>query len=410
VATITRTDFWSDLQESLRSIVGVGSGGGSTGGSPAPQQSTGLAGVPPGTTTGSAVSSDIGGRSVVVNAQAGIVVVRAMPREMRAVDEYLRTLRLSVERQVMLEAKIVEVTLGDGYQAGINWGAFPSGRFAGGLLNPDTSLGVSGNLTGNSITGNLTSRSLTSQPGTGPGVFPMGNGSLLGLALQTTNFAALISFLESQGSVQVLSSPRIAALNNQKAVLKVGTEEFFATNVSGGSSSTSTGSTTPTTQLPTLTVQPFFSGIALDVLPQIDEDGSVILHVRPTVSNVEQDNRTFSLGLQFGQITLPLAKSTASETDSIVRVTDGNIVAIGGLMRIDAVDQRSGIPGTSESVVSGLTGSRRRTVVKREMVVLIKPTVIRTDAEMNEDARQTTQRMEGMMGRPGFVTLPSQLR
>ena len=155
---------------------------------------------------------------------------------------------------------------------------------------------------------------------------------------------------------------------------------------------------------------PFFSGIALDVLPQIDEDGSVILHVRPTVSIVEQDNRTFNLGSQFGQITLPLAKSTASETDSIVRVTDGNIVAIGGLMKVDVVDTRSGLPGTADSAFSGLTGSRRRTVIKRELVVMIKPTVVKTENELTEDARNAATRMDGMMGRPGFVTMPSQLR
>ena len=85
--------------------------------------------------------------------------------------------------------------------------------------------------------------------------------AVFGLAFQTTNFAALLQFLESQGNVQVLSSPRIATLNNQKAVLKVGTDEFFVTNVS--TVTTTTGATTQ--QTPTVTVAPFFSGILLDV-------------------------------------------------------------------------------------------------------------------------------------------------
>ena len=100
---------------------------------------------------------------------------------------------------------------------------------------------------------------------------------MFGLALATSNFASLLTFLETQGNVQVLSSPRLATLNNQKAVLKVGTDEFFVTGVS--TTSTTTGSATQTS--PTITVQPFFSGIVLDVTPQIDEDGNIILHVHP---------------------------------------------------------------------------------------------------------------------------------
>ena len=99
--------------------------------------------------------------------------------------------------------------------------------------------------------------------------------SVFGLALQTANFAALIQFLETQGSVQVLSSPRVATINNQKAVLKVGTDEFFVTNVS---TTTSTTGTT-TQQSPTITVAPFFSGILLDVTPRMAQDSRIMLHI-----------------------------------------------------------------------------------------------------------------------------------
>src|SRR5262249_7905242 len=156
------------------------------------------------------------------------------------------------------------------------------------------------------------------------------------LAFQTQNFAALLEFLESQGSVQVLSSPRIATINNQKAVLKVGTDEFFITNITGGTTTTgAVAGTTGTNTFPTLTLRPFFTGVALDVTPQIDEQSNIILHIHPSVSNVQQDNRTVDLGTLFGgQVTLPLARSTVSETDSIVKVGDANIVAIGGLMKV----------------------------------------------------------------------------
>ena len=346
---------------------------------------------------------------MVVNAQAGVVVVRAMPSEIRAVDQYLRSVRSAVERQVMLEAKIIEVTLGDAYQAGVNWALFPSNRGLGGLLQPGAQLGPTGPLNQGSLTSNPITRFLGNDSSSPASAFPfpLGSSSLFGLALQTRNFASLLQFLETQGAVQVLSSPRIAAVNNQKAVLKVGTEEYFVTNVTGGTAPATGGATGATATLPSLTVQPFFSGVALDILPQIDEDGHVILHVRPTVAQVEQDDRRISLGSLFGNITLPLARSTASETDSVVRVLDGSIVAIGGLMKIDSADNRSGLPGLQDSAVGGLFGSRRRSVIKREMVVLIKPTVVRSGHEMAEEAQRAADRMMDYNARPGFVTMPS---
>ena len=108
---------------------------------------------------------------------------------------------------------------------------------------------------------------------------------MFGLAFQTSNFAALLQFLETQGNVQVLSSPRIATMNNQKAVLKVGTDEFFVTNVTHEHDQLGQRQRH---QSPTITVQPFFSGIALDVTPQIDEDDQIILHVHPSVSVVSE--------------------------------------------------------------------------------------------------------------------------
>ncbi|HEY9380257.1 MAG TPA: secretin N-terminal domain-containing protein, partial [Burkholderiales bacterium] len=303
ILTSTSTDFWGDLAETLKVIVGTEPG-----------------------------------RSVVVNPQAGVIVVRGMPADMRNVLDYLRAIKLSVERQVMIEAKILEVTLSDAYQAGVNWASLGS-NLAVGVLNPNTQLGSTGAIS----SGGGTPPILSSTPGSSittgdSGTFIPGlpGGSIFGLAFQTNSFAALLNFLEGQGSVQVLSSPRIASLNNQKAVLKVGTDEFFITNVQSGTSNVSGTTTGGTNTFPTLTLQPFFSGVALDVTPQIDEESNVILHIHPSVSNVVQDNRVIDLGDLFGgAISLPLARSTVSETDSIVKVADGNIVAIGGLMKVD---------------------------------------------------------------------------
>ncbi len=372
VQTQVRSDFWDDLRQTLTQIVGAQ-----------------------------------GGRSVVVNAQAGVVVVRAMPDELRQVENYLREIRLSVERQVMLEAKIIEVTLSSGYQAGVNWAAFPTSGLAVGTVNPSTNLSTSGTL-GPNLTGE--DRGLSSNPAaralsTGATLIPgIPGGALFGLALQTQNFAALLQFLESQGSVQVLSSPRIATINNQKAVLKVGTDEFFITNIAGGS--TTTGSLTgATTTFPTLTLRPFFSGVALDVTPQIDNESVLILHVHPSVSDVQQDNKNVNLGTQFGgNITLPLARSTVSETDSVVRVRDGNIVAIGGLMKLDLADSRSGLPGLKDAPgIGGIFRSDQRVLVKKELVILIKPTVIQSDQDWTDDLRDSRDRVLNMSTPPGSV-------
>jgi len=232
--------------------------------------------------------------------------------------------------------------------------------------------------------------------GTGTLITGVPGGALLGLAIQTQNIAAVVQFLESQGSVQVLSSPRMATLNNQKAVLKVGTDEFFITNIAGGSATVGT-TTGGTTSFPTLTLRPFFSGVALDVTPQIDEDGSIILHVHPSVSNVSQDDKNVNLGAVFGgQVTLPLARSTISETDSVVRVRDGNVVAVGGLMKLDINDTRAGLPGLRDAPgVGGLFGSNRRVAVKKELVILIKPTVLNGDRESAADLRETRDRILG---------------
>ncbi|HEU0283377.1 MAG TPA: hypothetical protein VFQ99_06295, partial [Gallionella sp.] len=196
---------------------------------------------------------------------------------------------------------------------------------------------------------------------------------------------------ESQGNVHVLSSPRIATLNNQKAVLKVGTDEFFVTNVS---TTTTTG--TATTSTPSVTLQPFFSGIALDVTPRIDQNNEIILHIHPSVSQVSTVNKTVNVGGVGGTMNLPLASSSVSETDSIVRARDGQIVAIGGLMRQATFDDRSGLPGLSKA--SPLFGQTSQRSEKRELVILLKPTVVDNDKDWSQDITQSRDRFNGLNG------------
>jgi MSHA biogenesis protein MshL len=354
VTTNTVNDYWVDLRAALATIVGTGNG-----------------------------------RSVVVTPGSGVVMVRAFPQELRAVENYLRETRLVVERQVMLEAKVIEVTLSEGFQSGINWSLFrthASPRGAIGQIGNDTQLGTSNS--GVPLIGG----GLASDPAGGilasTATLAGNAGAVFGLAFQTSNFAALLQFLDSQGTTQVLSSPRIATLNNQKAVLKVGTDEFFVTNVSTVTTTTGTN----TQQTPTVTVAPFFSGIMLDVTPQIDELNNITLHIHPSISEVTESRRVVDLGGTIPSITLPLARSAVNESDTVVRVTDGNIVAIGGLMSVDVRDARTGIPGAADANV--LLRNSDRLARKREIVILLKTTVIRNDESWGQDLRDSRERLE----------------
>lgn len=353
VSTTSKTDFWSELSGAVRGLVGSGEG-----------------------------------RSVIASPQAGIMAVRAMPDELRQVDKFLKAAQIAVERQVMLEAKIVEVELRDGYQSGVNWAAF-------GTEGSSTVLaGVLGS--GVSATNSLLQNGSTVISGAVPVPSVATGGGLFGLALATSRFAAVLGFLETQGDVQTLSSPRVATLNNQKAVLKVGTDEFFVTNVSGGTISSGNNSLAGSTTLPTVTLTPFFSGISLDVTPQIDDGTSVTLHVHPSVTTVTEKNKQVDLG-SIGNYRLPLASSSVNETDTLVRIQDGSIVAIGGLMQMESSRSASGLPGSSNiPIFSSLFGNRANTGRKKEVVVLIKPTIIRTLQDWEAQTRRTRLALDDM--------------
>lgn len=328
-----------------------------------------------------------GGRKVIVNPLSGVVAVRGFPQDIRNAETYLRMTQLIAERQVMIEAKIIEVGLADSSSSGVNWSVFrnASSHLSAGTLGPGTTLANLGTLSAGVST---TGPTLTAVPGTSLIADAANLGGLFGLAFQSANFAAMLQFLETQGQVQVLSSPRIASINNQKAVLKVGTDEYFVTSVSTTSSTSGGGSVTT----PTINVQPFFSGIALDITPQIDENDQVILHLRPSVSTVAEKQKNVNLGT-LGTFQLPLASSTVNESDSVVRVQDGNIVAIGGLMKQQQSNSATGLPGTTDYTLGGLVGTKNRSGMKSELVILLKPTIIRNERSWQADAADLQERM-----------------
>jgi len=224
---------------------------------------------------------------------------------------------------------------------------------------------------------------------------PAAGSGLFGLAFATEGFQAVLGFLETRGDVQILSSPRIATLNNQKAVLKVGTDEFFVTGVKGGSSTTGTANTDPTTTLPDITLTPFFSGISLDVTPQIDDGNTITLHVHPSVTTVTEKTRLIDLGT-VGEYRFPLASSNVNESDTLVRIQDGKIVAIGGLMQIESTLTSSGLPGSTDTIFSSLLGNKANKGRKKEVVVLIKPTIIRNQQDWDDQGRRSRAALDEM--------------
>ena len=323
IYTENESDFWLELEETLTALVGKESG-----------------------------------RSVIVSPQAGLVTVRAFPQEILAVKNFINDTQDHLRRQVIIEAKIMEVTLNDDYQQGVKWD-----KVLGHAGSTDLTFSTNGSIAGNVISSTI--------------------GGVSGLSFINKDFSGVIDLLQSQGNVQVLSSPRITATNNQKAVIKVGEDEYFVTEVS---STVTTGTATTTTTEIELT--PFFSGIALDVTPQIDENGEVILHVHPSVTLTAEQTKTIRLNSE--DIVLPLAQSSVRESDTIIRAKSGEIVVIGGLIETRKTDSESKTPLLGDiPLVGELFKSKSSRTEKKELVILLKPIVIGQDTWTNQlkDAR-----------------------
>jgi len=243
--------------------------------------------------------------------------------------------------------------------------------------------------------GPLGGQDITIGPGNPVTSFPSQTvGAAFALALDIGDFNAFVELLDAQGQTRVLSSPRVATLNNQKAVIKAGTDEFFVTDVS---SNTITGTAASTSRDVTLT--PFFSGIALDVTPQISATGEVILHIHPTVSDVTDQQKELTVSGQTD--TLPLAFSEVRESDSIVRAKSGQIIAIGGLMRNSSHKQQFSTPVLGR--VPGLKhffGSTREVESKTELVILLRPIVVDDDDDWPKIIQRSADRLSALDSQP----------
>ncbi|QPR88774.1 pilus (MSHA type) biogenesis protein MshL [Aeromonas hydrophila] len=332
IETDTNSDYWTDLRDTLQTLIGSGDG-----------------------------------RAVITSPQAGLVTIRAYPKELKAVREFLNQSESHLKRQVVLEARILEVALNEGYEQGVDWS------------------GLSASWDGNKgITGG--GSAAPSQLPTTPNQIFSALGGGAGFKISDGNFNVAVNLLKTQGDVNTLSSPRVTATNNQKAVIKVGTDEYFVTNAS---TTTTTSGTSAPIVTPNVELTPFFSGIALDVTPQIDEEGKVLLHIHPSVIDTEEQKKTIDVGTA-DPLILPLAKSSIRESDTVVQANNGDIIVIGGLMKTDKQEIVSKVPllGDIPWVGEAFT-NRRESTKKVELVILLKPTVVEKDTWQNELQRSS---------------------
>ena len=335
ISTETESDFWQGIERSLKMIIGTDNGS-----------------------------------QVIVNAGSGLVMVRASGESLRQVGEYLRRTQLIIQRQVVLEAKILEIGLNEGYQQGINWSDIQSAS------SVTASDGLPAEFTAQSLAGQAIKTSDI--------------GGLFSATFREGTFTGLIELLGQQGNVQILSSPRISTVNNQKAVIKVGTDEFFVTDIDFDDNNTA-GATTDRTST-SVELTPFFSGISLDVTPQIAEDGAITLHVHPSVSEVSDQQKIITVGDR--DVVLPLASSTVRETDSVIRAESGQIVVIGGLIQDSSEDSNSAVPFLSDIPLFGeLFKQRSFQSRKSELVILLRPVVTGSE-QMRADVSSSRERMQ----------------
>jgi MSHA biogenesis protein MshL len=285
-------------------------------------------------------------RKVITNPQTGVAIVTAMPNELEAVRQFLDKTSLSVKRQVIIEAKILEIQLTGSRQTGINW---------------------------NAINGQLLLGNNASSFDTGVNITEVseGVGEVFSSLVRISDIGTLLSLLETQGEMQVLSSPRVSTVNNQKAVIRVGSDQFFVTGISSSTASNASS----TTSSPDIELSSFFSGISLDVTPQISDEGGVILHIHPVISTVTEEQKNIVVG--DAAFSLPLALRDIRESDSIVKAESGQVIVLGGLMQERISHLNGKRPGLADVPVAGkLFKTENSSRVKSELVILLRPIVV----------------------------------
>lgn len=295
--------------------------------------------------------------SVIMNAESGVITVRATQRQHDKIQEFVDRVSNSARRQVLIEATIVEVDLSDGYKQGIDWSRFKSDKTGFSVTRPTS------------------------------GVVADTANAAFNLVIQQLdkplNLIAAVDLLQSFGTTKVLSSPRLSVLNNQTALLRVVENivyfnvktDLTPSNVPGGAPVTAT----------TTTPQSVSVGLVMAVTPQISDTNNVILNIRPTISSVSDFKEDPNPSNKTAGVQNFVPQIRTREIESVMRVASGDIAVLGGLME-DRIEYNTGrFPLLGQIPLAGeLVTKRDNTGKKSELVIFLRPVVI-TDASLNGD-------------------------
>jgi MSHA biogenesis protein MshL len=299
--------------------------------------------------------------SVIVNPETGVLSVRATSRQHEKVQEFLQNVISSARRQVMIEATIVEVTLNDNYQSGVDW----------------SSIGLNG--LGYTIRQNFVPPSLPQTPNVlSTSSFSIGYSNPNAAA--GGSIASSIKLLDTFGKTRVLSTPMLMVLNNQTAMLKVVDNRVYFTVKADTVTNQTTATTTFTT---TQNVVPV--GFIMNVTPQISEGDMVTMNLRPTVTRIIDTVSDPNPSLKAANVTSLIPVTQTREMESVLKVASGQTAILGGLMLDSFEGRNTGLPLASRlPVVGDLFSQRNDQASKTELVIFIRPTVIR-DASLEGD-------------------------
>jgi len=311
--------------------------------------------------------------SVIANPESGVLSIRATSRQHEKIQEFLDQVLVSAKRQVLIEATIVEVRLSNQYQQGIDWAYLGRGAPSGFRFAQSPQGQLTASPTGSILTGNY----------------------------NTNTINATLKLLESFGTTRVLSSPRLSVLNNQTAILKVVENLVYFTLTSNTNQTTNTSNTTFTSTPHVVPV-----GFVMNITAQVSESDTVTLNLKPTISRVSRfvedpnpvlrnpcltsgSTNVFGIGAgcSIPSITSLIPQVQTREMESLIRVTNGQIAVMGGLIQDEVANNEDSIPGANRLPVVGQAfGNHNRQNIKTELVVFLRPVIVR-DPSIDGDYR-----------------------
>ena len=350
-------DIWQEIRIAIAGLLQAGQAQ-----PPRVTEAAGAASSNGSLTSGAASMSFADGATLVISPISGLISVTAMPDKLRAVDAFIADFQASVLRQVMIEAKIVEVSLFKTFEFGIDWTIVNDVRSRRDRRHRGDD-GVRGDDAAGSSSFTLRRDPTTMTTGNAGNInFTLGGGA--------TQVNAVISALEEQGHVNVLSNEKTTALNNQRAIFNVTTDEVFFYVTRSPLLGPSGGVISFQNQV---VPQQVSVGVVLDVLPQISAENVLTMDIRPAVTSIA---RVDSISLPDGtSASAPVI--ARREGDTIARLRAGETMVIGGLVQTRRENVDGGVPYLKDIPLLGVLFKRIKQVDSRsELVIFLTPTIV----------------------------------